>query len=215
MSRDFDVPCTDRRVRRTRYAIHSAFRALVARDGFRNITVSALAREANIDRKTFYLHYRGLDDLMAEEIRQIADQVAAALMPVSKGSAMAVNLRETLERVADLFLADREFFRSVFAEAPLDRVVEALVPAIRSRVIAQGVLPAFRDTAALDNLIRFYVGGVGAVFFHWFLGEDGGRDIDGMVDDVRRLVGEERFRPNIDDAIAYARTQLGQEEKAA
>ena len=193
MSRDFDVPCIDRRVRRTRYAIHSAFRALVARDGFRNITVSALAREANIDRKTFYLHYRGLDDLMAEEIRQIADQVAAALMPVSKGSAMAVNLRETLERVADLFLADREFFRSVFAEAPLDRVVEALVPAIRSRVIAQGVLPAFRDTAALDNLIRFYVGGVGAVFFHWFLGEDGGRDIDGMVDDVRRLVGEERF----------------------
>lgn len=193
MSRDFDVPCTDRRVRRTRYAIHSAFRALVARDGFRNITVSALAREANIDRKTFYLHYRGLDDLMAEEIRQIADQVAAALMPVSKGSAMAVNLRETLERVADLFLADREFFRSVFAEAPLDRVVEALVPAIRSRVIAQGVLPAFRDTAALDNLIRFYVGGVRAVFFHWFLGEDGGRDIDGMVDDVRRLVGEERF----------------------
>ena len=193
MSRDFDVPCTDRRVRRTRYAIHSAFRALVARDGFRNITVSALAREANIDRKTFYLHYRGLDDLMAEEIRQIADQVAAALMPVSKGSAMAVNLRETLERVADLFLADREFFRSVFAEAPLDRVVEALVPAIRSRVIAQGVLPAFRDTAALDNLIRFYVGGVGAVFFHWFLGEDGGRDIDGMVDDVRRLVGEECF----------------------
>lgn len=193
MSRDFDVPCTDRRVRRTRYAIHSAFRALVARDGFRNITVSALAREANIDRKTFYLHYRGLDDLMAEEIRQIADQVAAALMPVSKGSAMAVNLRETLERVADLFLADREFFRSVFAETPLDRVVEALVPAIRSRVIAQGVLPAFRDTAALDNLIRFYVGGVGAVFFHWFLGEDGGRDIDGMVDDVRRLVGEERF----------------------
>lgn len=193
MSRDFDVPCTDRRVRRTRYAIHSAFRALVARDGFRNITVSALAREANIDRKTFYLHYRGLDDLMAEEIRQIADQVAAALMPVSKGSAMAVNLRETLERVADLFLADREFFRSVFAEAPLDRVVEALVPAIRSRVIAQGVLPAFRDTAALDNLIRFYVGGVGAVFFHWFLGEDGGRDIGGMVDDVRRLVGEERF----------------------
>ena len=193
MSRDFDVPCTDRRVRRTRYAIHSAFRALVARDGFRNITVSALAREANIDRKTFYLHYRGLDDLMAEEIRQIADQVAAALMPVSKGSAMAVNLRETLERVADLFLADREFFRSVFAEAPLDRVVEALVPAIRSRVIAQGVLPAFRDTAALDNLIRFYVGGGGAVFFHWFLGEDGGRDIDGMVDDVRRLVAEERF----------------------
>lgn len=193
MSRDFDVPCTDRRVRRTWHAIHSAFRALVARDGFRNITVSALAREANIDRKTFYLHYRGLDDLMAEEIRQIADQVAAALMPVSKGSAMAVNLRETLERVADLLLADREFFRSVFAEAPLDRVVEALVPAIRSRVIAQGVLPAFRDTAALDNLIRFYVGGVGAVFFHWFLGEDGGRDIDGMVDDVRRLVGEERF----------------------
>lgn len=60
------LPCTDRRVRRTRYAIHSAFRALVARDGFRNITVSALAREANIDRKTFY-RISAADDLMAEE----------------------------------------------------------------------------------------------------------------------------------------------------
>lgn len=162
MSRDFDVPCTDRRVRRTRYAIHSAFRALVARDGFRNITVSALAREANIDRKTFYLHYRGLDDLMAEEIRQIADQVAAALMPVSKGSAMAVNLRETLERVADLFLADREFFRSVFAEAPLDRVVEALVPAIRSPCDSAGRssrVPRYRGARQPHSLLRGRRGG--------------------------------------------------------
>lgn len=65
------------RVRRTRHAIHSAFRALVARDGFRNITVSALAREANIDRKTFYLHYRGLDDLDGRGDPAIADQVVA------------------------------------------------------------------------------------------------------------------------------------------
>ena len=183
----------DKRSFATEQALKDALLEVMARKRFHDATVAEVCRTAGTSRSTFYLHYRGLDDLMAEEIRQIADQVAAALMPVSKGSAMAVNLRETLERVADLFLADREFFRSVFAEAPLDRVVEALVPAIRSRVIAQGVLPAFRDTAALDNLIRFYVGGVGAVFFHWFLGEDGGRDIDGMVDDVRRLVGEERF----------------------
>ena len=32
---------------------------------------------------------------------------------------------------------------------------------------------------------------------------------------IKHSSKEERFRPNIDDAIAYARTQLEQEEKAA
>ena len=65
---------------------------------------------------------------------------------------------------------------------------------------------------ALENLYEYCAeNGVQLIFSH--ANEQPMRTMRraGFVD----LVGEERFRPNIDDAIAYARTQLGQEEKAA
>ena len=65
---------------------------------------------------------------------------------------------------------------------------------------------------ALENLYEYCAeNGVQLIFSH--ANEQPMRTMRraGFVD----LVGEERFRPNIDDAIAYARTQLEQEEKAA
>ena len=65
---------------------------------------------------------------------------------------------------------------------------------------------------ALENLYEYCAeNGVQLIFSH--ANEQPMRTMRraGFVD----LVGEDRFRPNIDDAIAYARTQLEQEEKAA
>lgn len=65
---------------------------------------------------------------------------------------------------------------------------------------------------ALENLYEYCAeNGVQLIFSH--ANEQPMRTMRraGFVD----LVGEERFRPNIDDAIAYARTQFEQEEKAA
>ena len=54
----------DRRVLKTRAAIKAALDKLVKEQGMDKLTVSALAREANIDRKTFYLHYDSIDALI-------------------------------------------------------------------------------------------------------------------------------------------------------
>ena len=65
---------------------------------------------------------------------------------------------------------------------------------------------------ALENLYEYCAeNGVQLIFSH--ANEQPMRTMRraGFVD----LVGEDRFRPNIDDAIAYARTQLEQEKKAA
>ena len=65
---------------------------------------------------------------------------------------------------------------------------------------------------ALENLYEYCAeNGVQLIFSH--ANEQPMRTMRraGFVD----LVGEDRFRPNIDDAITYARTQLEQEEKAA
>ena len=61
----------DRRVLKTRQAIEEALASLILKTDYDKITVSALAKEANINRKTFYLHYDSVDDVPFNEIARI------------------------------------------------------------------------------------------------------------------------------------------------
>jgi AcrR family transcriptional regulator len=57
---------TDMRIARTRKAIHSAFTDMICEMDYEQITIKELAERAGINRKTFYLHYNSLDDLLEE-----------------------------------------------------------------------------------------------------------------------------------------------------
>lgn len=56
----------DRRQARTKRRIREALSALLEESPIDKITVKALAERADIDRKTFYLHYGSIGDLLAE-----------------------------------------------------------------------------------------------------------------------------------------------------
>jgi AcrR family transcriptional regulator len=57
---------TDRRILRTRLAIHAAFVALVKEKGFDALSVKDITTRANINRGTFYLHYKDKYDLLEQ-----------------------------------------------------------------------------------------------------------------------------------------------------
>ena len=57
---------TDRRVVRTKAAILDAFWSLLEERDYIRITVSDLADRAQINRKTFYVYYNSMDDLVGE-----------------------------------------------------------------------------------------------------------------------------------------------------
>ena len=61
---DTSKPRLDRRIVRSRNAILSAFERLLMDKPLADITVSAIAREANVDRKTFYVHFGTVDGLL-------------------------------------------------------------------------------------------------------------------------------------------------------
>lgn len=71
---------TDRRVIRTNQALRAAFRKLAQQYRFRELTVQQLTDEANINRKTFYLHYDSIDDLADSFTAEIADQLLELLL---------------------------------------------------------------------------------------------------------------------------------------
>ncbi len=56
----------DLRVQKTIKGIYKAFESLIVEKDYQHITVTELARRAEINKKTFYRYYPTLDDLLAE-----------------------------------------------------------------------------------------------------------------------------------------------------
>lgn len=67
----------DRRVARTDQAIKDAYFSLIRERGTTRITISEVARRADIDRKTFYLHYDSLKDVLDEYIEERISHIEA------------------------------------------------------------------------------------------------------------------------------------------
>lgn len=66
-------PQEDLRVRKTKAAIRNAFKDMICEMEYDRITIKELACRAQINRKTFYLHYKGIEDVLAELQDEIAD----------------------------------------------------------------------------------------------------------------------------------------------
>ena len=69
----------DRRQEKTKQAILQALIKLINQKGLDQVSVSDLCQQANINRSTFYLHYKNIDDLLlsveADFIREITDAI--------------------------------------------------------------------------------------------------------------------------------------------
>lgn len=69
MTANFSQSKTDRRVRRTRTLLTDALFSLLKEKSYKDITVKELCDAADINRGTFYLHYKDIYD-MVEQIEQ-------------------------------------------------------------------------------------------------------------------------------------------------
>ncbi|MFC9998001.1 TetR/AcrR family transcriptional regulator [Nocardia sp. NPDC127526] len=72
----------DRRVRRTRMALHIALIELMKERSYARITVQDIIDRADVGRSTFYAHYRDKDDLLVvsctEHVREVISTELAA-----------------------------------------------------------------------------------------------------------------------------------------
>lgn len=63
----------DLRTKKTQASIRKVFRDMLLEMNYDEITIKALTEKAEISRRTFYMHYSTLDELLNELIDEIAD----------------------------------------------------------------------------------------------------------------------------------------------
>jgi AcrR family transcriptional regulator len=71
---------TDRRIARTKVAIRAALVVLIEEKGFDALSVSDITRRANINRGTFYLHYKDKFDLLEQTETEIIQDIQNTIL---------------------------------------------------------------------------------------------------------------------------------------
>ncbi len=176
----------DRRFVRTEKAIRSAFFRLAEQLDIQKITISALAREADIDRKTFYLHYDSvdmlIDELMNEEALLLVDQLRKSVS--DNNSDMTVDfLQELSVGLAVDMKSIRRMAAHMSIESQLQRIEQPLIEAI----VADNSFNFDNEVANADYYISFLTAGMLAVYRRWLL-EDSDIPLDNISKVARTFI---------------------------
>jgi AcrR family transcriptional regulator len=92
---------SDRRTRRTQASLQQALRNLILEKSYDTITIEDITNRADVGRSTFYLHFKGKDDLFRWSFEQLYDellsQLAAARQRGNGGLSFLSHLLEHVE----------------------------------------------------------------------------------------------------------------------
>ena len=162
---------TDRRIERTRANIAAAMRELIMERDYDGITVTEIARRADVDRKTFYLHYPTKDALLAS----IEEQGAAHMLELLHAQTRPGKSLQVADvcRALDAALGQDLALHRRLASNPS----YGFVATDEKHIVRQALMDALRPIldvgeTVLGLVAEFYAAGLVATYVAWL--RDGG-----------------------------------------
>lgn len=173
----------DLRVRKTHDAIRRVFEEMICEMDYEDITVKELTDRALINRKTFYLHYETMDDLLLE----LQDEIVASF----------VSQNISYHSIADIRRIIRYFFE--FAEK-MPKVNERLLCSgsyehigirINERIMdyqAERYSGAFSKNIYEDNLVFAYFAANTTVLYRQWVKDGKIMPLEDLITAATRLI---------------------------
>lgn len=147
---------TDKRVTKSKRAIRSAFIRLLDHTPVEQMTITALAKEADVDRKTVYAYY----ETPADVYREIEDETARELedyinrQPTIDFPALFAELNHLMEK-------NRDFYALLSRETAYNNIVQDCM-----QILADKLALIYHDEWAT----QFVAAGVVNVYLSWLRG---------------------------------------------
>lgn len=177
----------DLRVVKTRRALHEAFKRLMAEHEYSKISITMLAREACVNRKTFYSHYQSIDDLVAEafadDIREICQRAAQEATSVDGSYGLGGLTRLLLASIHENVNKELNLVRNVQFVKLSEMVIDPLEEFFISELSRRG-LP---EPANPRGDIACYAGCVLAGYAQWRFGGGTGETLDDVAARINRM----------------------------
>lgn len=173
----------DLRVRKTRDAIHSAFNAMICEMDYEQITIKELTERAQINRKTFYLHYNGLDDLLTELQEEIADNFIKRKVSYSSMTDIRSLIRLFFESAANMPLLHERLMCSGSYQPIWEKINKRIMD--YRRETNRGV---FGLNEYAENLVFAYYGANSALLYRQWVADGKKLSLEELIEVATDLI---------------------------
>lgn len=184
---------TDRRVIKTKKAIHMAFVKLLSQKSVNEITVKDIADEADINRKTFYNYYSGVYSVMEElednmissfmdnlETLNLEQDIHNPYIAFTKlAKIVFTNLTEIIEGNPELYY---HLLRSDSNTSLFIKIENALIDRYKEFFQPKNT----ENKPAIDVICEYCISGTVGVFRYWFQ-SDRKASIEDLIKTVNHL----------------------------
>ena len=178
----------DRRVVKTKRAIKEAFAKLLTQKDINDVTISDIAAEANINRKTFYNYYGGVYEVVGE----IEDDIVRLIDKEVTGIGFQNSLQSPyliFEKLTKVINTDTDFFGYLLgmnANVSLESKIADLLKSKFKMFVLQDVeISELR----LNLMAEFIISGMVAVYRRWF-NSDRSEPIETISEEMKLLAFE-------------------------
>ena len=157
----------DKRVMKTRRAIHSAMTRLLAEKPIEEITVTELSEKAEINRKTFYNYYNSVY-MVAEEMEdEIVERFEETLRRIDFEELLQ-DPQTTFNTLARLITSDLDLYETIFTNRNQILFLQKIVTTLKQRIKTLYLDKGGKKSEMQEYLLEYIISGLVSVYQKWF-----------------------------------------------
>ena len=154
---------------RSRKLINDALADLLTEKPLDKITVTDVVTRADINRGTFYAHYKDIPDVVDHLIQQTFSAIRDAM--IGQGGSAAVIGNSLLRTIQDILEEDPAFYRKILNSNASSIMQEQLVAVVLDFMLEHKDKFYSGSQEEYQIAIRFCAGGLSNLYRDWFSGK--------------------------------------------
>lgn len=155
----------DRRIQKTRTAIHQAFVSLLVEKPIEKITIKEIAEKANVDRKTIYNYYEGVYDILDYLENEVVIRIESAMVQVDEVLQRPLQFFEALNQVLSENIIFCNYLMKVDSNS---RLVVKIINFLREKIWGTILKDAELDRSEYEFTAEFLTAGIFYSYRAWF-----------------------------------------------
>lgn len=160
----------DRRIIKTKDTIKTTYKKILLEKKNAKITITELANKANIDRKTFYLHYNSIEDIMSEIIDENLSELELAFR-TQNTSTDVFDTKLIIRTMNNCLIKDIDFYKTIVHRNDFQIFINELKERLFSTIMKNWLSNTMLSAEESAIYCKFLVSGITEVYIDWFLNE--------------------------------------------
>lgn len=157
----------DKRVMKTKRAIHSAMTRLLSVKPIEEITVTELSNAAEINRKTFYSYYNSVY-MVAEEMEDEIVERFENTLRIIDFETLLQDPQTTFNTLARIIASDLDFYETILTNRNQVYFLQKIITSLKERIMALYFDRNSKDFELQEYMLEYIISGLVSVYQKWF-----------------------------------------------